>query len=107
MNSVYDHLEQSGDLLTKDDPRITGLLQTIDRALGRMELTMKNSRPLLNGELYLTDRQVSERLHISRRTLQDYRRDGKIPYCQIGGKILYRSSDLQHMLDESYREAYR
>ena len=32
-----------------------------------------NHRPLLNGERYLSDVEVSHRLKVSRRTLQDYR----------------------------------
>ena len=32
-------------------------------------------------------------LKVSRRTLQDYRDNGILPYTQVGGKILYLSSD--------------
>ena len=35
-----------------------------------------NYRPLLNGERYLSDVEVSHRLKVSRRTLQDYRDNG-------------------------------
>jgi excisionase family DNA binding protein len=107
MSNRQQYPEPGGGLVTKDDPRIVGLFQHIDCALARMELMMKNNRPLLGGELYLTDREASDRLKVSRQTLQDYRDEGKMPYCRIGGKILYRSSDLQRMLDDSYREAYR
>jgi predicted site-specific integrase-resolvase len=42
-------------------------------------------------------------LKISRRTLQDYRTEGKIPYYQLGGgKILYRESDIEKMLEDNY-----
>ncbi|WP_032856252.1 helix-turn-helix domain-containing protein, partial [Bacteroides ovatus] len=47
------------------------------------------------------------RLQLSRRTLQDYRNNGVIPYIQLGGKILYRESDIQKILMANYREAYR
>ena len=30
-----------------------------------------------------------------------------IPYIQLGGKILYRESDIQKILMANYREAYR
>jgi excisionase family DNA binding protein len=56
----------------------------------------------LNGERYLTDKEVSEKLKVSRRTLQDYRNEGKISYCQLGGKILYRESDIEKMLEDNY-----
>ena len=56
-------------------------------------------KPLFAGELFLTGKEVCERLYISPRTLQ-----GKvIPYTQIAGKILYRLSDLQRILKEKYR----
>lgn len=66
-----------------------------------------NYRPLLNGERYLSDVEVSHRLKISRRTLQDYRDSGIVPYIKLGGKVLYRESDLEKLLKECYHPAYR
>ena len=40
---------------------------------------------------------------ISRRTLQDYRNNGILPYRQLGGKILYRESDIERVLQSCYR----
>ena len=51
-------------------------------------------------------KEVSAQLKLSRRTLQDYRNEGRISYYQLGGKILYRESDIEKMLQENYREAY-
>ena len=66
-----------------------------------------NYRPLLNGERYLSDVEVSHRLKIRRRTLQDYRDSGIVPYIKLGGKVLYRESDLEKLLEECYHPAYR
>jgi excisionase family DNA binding protein len=63
---------------------------------------VENCKTFLNGEHYLTDRKVSERLKVSRRTLQDYQTEGQIPYYQLGGKILYRESDIAKMLNDNY-----
>ena len=60
-------------------------------------------KPLFASELFLTGKEVCERLYISPRTLQDYRDKGIFPYTQIAGKILYRLSDLQRILKENYR----
>ena len=68
---------------------------------------LANSRPTLGGERFLTDREVSARLKVSRRTLQDYRNNGIIAYYQLGGKILYKESDIERMLAANYREAFR
>ena len=65
------------------------------------------SRPTLGGERFFTDKEVSARLKVSRRTLQDYRNEGRIAYIQLGGKILYRESDIERMLNDGYRSAYR
>jgi excisionase family DNA binding protein len=40
----------------------------------------------LEGEQYLTDKEISVLLKISRRSLQDYRTEGRIPFYRIGGK---------------------
>lgn len=66
-----------------------------------------NYRPLLNGERYLSDVEVSHRLKVSRRSLHDYRDNGTLPYFKLGGKVLYRESDLEKLLEECYHPAYR
>ncbi|ETK07141.1 hypothetical protein T230_08965 [Tannerella sp. oral taxon BU063 isolate Cell 1/3] len=42
------------------------------------------------------------RLKLSTRTLQEYRSRGLLAFYKIGGKILYKQSDLQAMLDRHY-----
>ncbi|MFU2422260.1 MAG: helix-turn-helix domain-containing protein [Bacteroides sp.] len=67
----------------------------------------RSKSPMLGGERFMTDKELCARLQLSRRTLQDYRNNGVIPYIQLGGKILYRESDIQKILMANYREAYR
>ena len=55
----------------------------------------------------LTDKEVSAWLKVSRRTLQDYRNNGMIAYYQLGGKILYKESDIEKLVMSGYRNAYR
>ena len=64
-------------------------------------------RPMLDGERYLTDDETSRVLKISRRTLQEYRSSGRIPFVLLGGKVLYRESDLEALLQECYHPARR
>ncbi|WP_308554236.1 helix-turn-helix domain-containing protein [uncultured Porphyromonas sp.] len=68
----------------------------------RVRNIAQTHRPLFKGEIYLTGREVCERLFLSPRTLQDYRDKGIIPYTQIAGKILYRLSDINRILSENY-----
>ena len=81
--------------------------QGLQRARADVEHLTANYRPTLGGERFFTDKEVSARLKVSRRTLQDYRNEGRIAYIQLGGKILYRESDIKRMLNDGYRSAYR
>ena len=97
----------NNELITKKNERVNHFMGSIDRMLKGIERLATSCRPVLNGERYLTDKELSARLKVSRRTLQDYRNEGRIPYILLGGKILYRESDIERMLKEGYREAFR
>ena len=71
------------------------LSETITRAL-------KNRTPHLNGEKFLTRKEVCELLHVSPRTLQEWRNRGKIPFIQLRGKILYKQSEILNVLGDKY-----
>ena len=72
------------------------------RGIGKRIVEVANMhKPLFAGELFLTGTEVCERLYISPRTLQDYQRI--IPYTQFAGKILYRLSDINQLLQKNYR----
>ncbi|SPY36075.1 Helix-turn-helix domain [Porphyromonas cangingivalis] len=79
------------------------LISGIQEVSKRIREIAQTHRPLFGGEIYLTGRGVCERLFVSPRTLQDYRDKGIIPYTQIAGKILYRLSDINRLLQENYR----
>lgn len=95
------------EMITKDHALVAEFGDSLDHLLDGIENFMANSRPTLDGERFLTDREVSARLKVSRRTLQDYRNNGIIAYYQLGGKILYKESDIERMLAANYREAFR
>lgn len=95
------------EMITKNHALIAEFGDSLDRLLDGIENFMANSRPTLGGERFLTDREASARLKVSRRTLQDYRNNGIIAYYQLGGKILYKESDIESMLAANYREAFR
>ncbi|MDR0507943.1 MAG: helix-turn-helix domain-containing protein [Dysgonamonadaceae bacterium] len=88
--------------ITKEDKQLASLFQTIDQLSETIENIVRNIKPGLDGEQYLTDKDMSKLLKISRRCLQDYRSAGKIPFYRIGGKILYKVGDVEHFLNEHY-----
>ena len=69
------------------------------------ELLAKQGSKSLNR--WMDNQEVCQQLNISPRTLQDYRNNGIIAYYQLGGKILYKESDIESMLAANYREAFR
>ena len=86
---------------------VRNALESMKEVLALYKKVTGNYRPMLDGERYLTDREVSEILKISRRTLQEYRNDGILPYILLGGKVLYREHDLEDVLEKCYHPAYR
>ena len=91
------------ELMTRESGQMAALFRMLDH----IELLAENYRPVLGGERYLTDREVAKLLKTCRRTLQEYRDAGRMSYIQLGGKILYRESDIERLLMEGYREAFR
>lgn len=90
------------EIVTQKDPQMQMFSQLIQGTLKKLERYCLASRPMLGGEVYLTGEEVCSLLRLSTRTLQDYRDSGTIAYCKIGGKILYRQSDIQAMLERHY-----
>ena len=95
------------DLITPHSRELNDIEKSFDELVALYKKVVGNYRPLLNGERYLTDREVSELLKVSRRPLQEYRNEGILPFIPLGGKVLYRESDLEKVLEEHYHPAYR
>jgi len=90
------------ETINKKTPEMKQLISGIKEVSKRFREIAQTHRPLFGGEIYLTGREVCEHLFISLRTLQDYRDKSIIPYIQIAGKILYRHSDINLLLQENY-----
>jgi excisionase family DNA binding protein len=95
------------EMITKNHELVTQFGDTLDRLLNGIENFVANSRPTLGSKRFLTDKEVSAQLKVSRRTLQDYRNNGIIAYYQLGGKVLYKESDIERMLAAHYRESFK
>lgn len=90
------------EIITQQDPQMQLFSQLMEGILKKLERYCATARPMLGGEVYLTGEEVCKLLRLSPRTLQDYRDNGTIAYFKIGGKILYRQSDIQAMLERHY-----
>jgi len=72
-----------------------------------IESIVKHYKPHLNGERFLSNNEVSKKLNVSLRTLQKWRDTGLIPFIQIKGKIIYRQSDIDKLLQKHYVESWK
>ena len=95
------------ELIFADQELEVGFIGKLDALLESIERIGGNHKASRSNEQFLTDKEVSAWLKVSRRTLQDYRNNGMIAYYQLGGKILYKESDIERMVMSGYRNAYR
>ena len=95
------------EILDNKSNEIASFFTALDELLDTIGQSLKTRTPHLNGEKYLTNKDVCRMLHISTRTLLDWRDTGKIPFIRIKGKILYRESDLINILNAEYTHIYK
>ena len=98
----------SSQLVTSENnERVKSFFLSLDSLALAMGRLFTGQKPALNGEHFYTDDELSKKLKLSRRSLQDYRNEGRIPHIKLGGKILYRSSDIEKLLEEGYKDKFR
>lgn len=68
------------ETISNETPEMKQLISGIRDLMKRVRTMEQTHRPLFEGELYLTGREVCERLFLSPRALQDYRDKGILPY---------------------------
>ena len=89
--------------IDKKDPRIDVMFQGMEKMENMLLVIESLPKSIFKGERFLTDKELSKVLRISRRTLQEYRTFGVIPYYQMQGKILYKESDIMKILEDAYK----
>lgn len=67
--------------------------------------SQKEAQPLTPLTQWHDNYEVMEMFHISQRTLQTLRSNGKLPFAKMGGRCYYKESDLQQLLEVSYRDS--
>ena len=89
------------EIITSENPQVQLFTELMEGVLAKLERYCASARPMLGGEVFLNGEEVCELLKLSTRTLQEYRSNGTA-YYKIGGKILYKQSDIQAMLERHY-----
>ena len=93
----------SYDLINRKDQRIDTIFKGLENMERMIDAIRTAPRPAFHGDYFLTDEELSKLLRVSRRTLQEYRTLGVIPYYLVQGKALYKESDIQKVLDDAYK----
>ena len=93
------------EVLTLEQGLLADVHTSLKESHRKINRFMQKYSPSLNGDRYLTDKEVAGLLKVSRRTLQKMRNDRTLPFILLGGKALYREHDIQMLLESSYRKA--
>ena len=91
------------EIINKSDARIISAREQTRKAFEAVGIIRD---PILGGISFLTDEQVAMLLNVTRRTIQNYRDLGLIPYYKICGKCLYAEREIQQLMDENYHPRY-
>jgi len=82
------------------------LMNKIDRLIKMLEaLDHTNMNPEAPFG-WLDSPDVMKLLKISSRTLQSYRDNGILPFSKIGGKVFFKRSDIEEILEKNRMEIY-
>ena len=93
------------EILTLEQGQVAEILLSLKSSHRKINRFLQDYTPPLNGNRYLTDKEVAEVLKVSRRTLQNLRNNRVLPFILLGGKALYREYDIQRLLEVNYRKA--
>ena len=97
-------MNENNEIITMEDEKVASILQKMKKSSRWLSGFLESYRPPLDGEVYLTDKEVAELLRVSRRTLQEYRNNRILPFILLAGKVLYPESGLREVLEANYRK---
>jgi len=82
---------------------VTRLIRALEKIDARLE-TKTKEQPL--SEIWLDVSETCQVLKISKRTLQNYRDNGVLPFSQISGKIYFKAADIEEHLNSHIVESF-
>ena len=86
-------------ILTKD--QYQDLVTRLDNINKHLK---QNDAP--SHEKYIDNQEFLLLLKISKRTAQTWRDEGKVSFSQVGGKIYYKLSDVEALMQQHYIKSY-
>ena len=92
------------EILTSD--YFDGVLRKMRKVSDVLADRTKDIKPMFGGARLLTDPEACAILKVGKRTMQEYRTNGIVPYYLIAGKVLYREQDLEELLQRHYKKPF-
>ena len=99
-------MEMGQLVLNKDSNEVKRFIETMEGISKMLDANSLIYRPIFDGKRYITEQELSKVLKITKRTLIEYRMNGKLPYYRIGGKILYKEQDIIKILEKNKIPAF-
>ena len=93
-------------VLNKESNEIKKFIEAMEGISKMLDANSLIYRPILDEHRYITEQELSKALKITKRTLIEYRMNGKLPYYKIGGKILYKEQDIIEILEKNKIPAF-
>ncbi len=83
------------------DKKVTIEIEKIEK----LRLALQRQPPAEGHRLseeYMDNQEFMQMLKVSKRTAQNWREKGVIAFTQIGSKVYYKISDVEHLLKKNY-----
>lgn len=87
-----------GHLIDGKDVRVTDFFQRAEKTLKTLDELVKTTQYSFDGQRLLTDRELSQLLKMT--GLAGIPHGKIIPYYLISGKVIYKESEIQRMLED-------
>jgi len=79
----------------------TNILKEISILRELLESPIRHQKPFIDNEEFMA------LMRVSKRTAQNWRDEGRITFCQIGHKIYYRMEDIEQMVKNHQKIAFK
>jgi len=73
--------------------------ETLSAILGKVEAIENKLGNERNEDKWLSTGEAAAELNVSERTIMNYKSAGIIPYSKVGGRLYYKRSDLEKVLE--------
>lgn len=99
-------MPMTDEIITKRTPAVIGFFVQARELTEMLDSIGNNLRPPLQGRYFIDDKELSKRLSLHRRTLQNFRNSNIIPYYKVGGKTIYDEAEIEEWLNSNFHARY-